>query len=279
MDFCLYTCIWIDWSCWLTRLSSLEVLLWKIPQVGDKNCHLNRTWWSAQLAQLFVKKIKLPCKKETTSGSALHHTGDLKTMWACKSGALKMQIWLLESKEKFQSSSNSLSIINMFYFKISEWKFTYTLNCIWNNTEELRFKGSLPQINSLNSHLWEKWRWLSLWSNDNSTCTYSTLYFPKQHIYINLTCRICPVLGMYSKYHFQISQTEKLRHMLNDYHWVLVRDLSGTQFLVQDLFLLVLSLWQEMGSKNGIIPIATFPESLLCARHSAKHFCGPLIFP
>lgn len=119
-----------------------------------------------------------------------------------------------------------------------------------NNTEELRFKGSLPQINSLNSHLWEEWRWLSLWSNDNSTCTYSTLSFPKQCVCINLTCRACPVLAMYSKYHFQISQTEKLRQMSNDCHWILVRDLSGTRFLVQDLFfffLLVLSLWPKDG--------------------------------
>lgn len=258
---------------------SLEVQLWEMPPVGDKNCHLNRTWWSAQLDHLFVNKLNFPARKSQHLDLLLHHTGDLKTMWACKSGALKMQIWLMESKEKFQNSSTSLSIVNMSYFKISEWKFIYTLNCIWNNTEELRFKGTLPQINSLNSHLWEEWRWLSLWSNDNSTCTYSILYFPKQRICINLTCRVCPVLGMYSKYHFQISQTEKLRQMLNDCHWVLVRDLSGTRFPVQDLFLLVLSLWQEMGSKNGTIPIAKFPVSLLCARHCAKHFRGPLIFP
>lgn len=180
----------------------------------------------------------------------------------------------MESKEKFQNSSTSLSAVNMSYFKISEWKFIYTLNCIWNNTEELRFKGSLPQINSLNSHLWEEWRWLSLRSNDNSTCTYSTLYFPEQRVCINLTCRVCPVLGTYSKYHFQISHKEKLRQMSNDCHWVLVKDLSGTHFLVQDLFLLVLSLWQEMGCKNGLTTIAKFPESLLCAWHCAKYFHG-----
>lgn len=58
-----------------------------------------------------------------------------------------------------------------------------------------------------------------------------------------------------------------------------LKTLVERDFLVRDLFLFVLSLWQEMGSNTRIMTTATFPESSLCTRRWAKHFHGFLTLP
>lgn len=107
---------------------------------------------------------------------------------------------------------------------------------------------------------------VKLWQLD---IHWSAFYFWEQSIFINLTCCLCPVLGI-SRFH-RWKNWDRCQMIVTEFR---LKTLVEHDFLVQDLFLFVLSLWQEMGCSTWKMTTATFPESSLCARCWAKHFHG-----